>query len=227
MGQFTGNETVGQIVVERPRASRVLGKLGIDFCCGGKRPLSDVCHERGLVLDEVLAQLEKDVPRSARSCWVDAPLSDLVSHIVERHHTFTRAELERLGPMLEKVARVHGERHPEMIEVAALFRGFAADLMLHMQKEEVVLFPAIRQLVENERPTSIAAPITCMRSEHERAGSELAQMRSLTHGYAAPSGACNTFRAVLEGLAELEADVHEHVHLENNVLFERALSCVR
>ena len=226
MGQISGHETVGQLVVERPEASRVFGKLGIDFCCGGKRPIAEVCRDRGLALDEVLALLEQEVPRSARSSWADAPLSELVSHIVERHHTFTRAELDRLGPMLDKVARVHGERHPEMVEVAALFRAFSADLMPHMRKEEAVLFPAIRQL-EGGREAPLAAPIACMRSEHEVAGSELARMRALTNGFSAPSGACNTFRAALAGLAELEADLHQHVHLENNVLFERVLSGAR
>ncbi len=225
MGQISGHETVGQLVVERPEASRVFGKLGIDFCCGGKRPIAEVCRDRGLALDEVLALLEQRC-RGRRGAAGRTPLTELVSHIVERHHTFTRAELDRLGPMLDKVARVHGERHPEMVEVAALFRAFSADLMLHMRKEEAVLFPAIGQL-EAGREVALATPIACMRSEHEVACSELARMRALTSGFSAPSGVCNTFRAALAGLAELEADLHQHVHLENNVLFERVLSGAR
>lgn len=225
MGQLSGQQTVGQVVVERPAASRVFGKLGIDFCCGGRRSLAEVCRDRGLDLHELLAMLETEEPHPARSSWVDVPLAELVSHIVERHHAFTRAELERLGPMLDKVARVHGERHPQMVEVAALFRTFAVDLAQHMRKEEAVLFPAILQVAGRGMPLS--GPIAVMRTEHEAAGSDLARMRMLTDGFVPPTGACNTFRAALAGLAELEADLHEHVHLENNVLFERVLPAAR
>lgn len=226
MGQLSALDTVGQLVAQQPSASRVLTKLGIDFCCGGRQLLAEACRERGLDVESVLAALESEAPNLAQQSWVDAPLSALVGHLVERHHSFTRTELGRLGPMLDKVARVHGDRYPYMREVAALFRGFAAELAQHMEKEEAVLFPAICAL-EAGRGVRLNTAIVVMRAEHELAGSELSRLRALTHGYEAPADVCNTFRAALAGLADLEDDLHLHVHLENNVLFERVLSGAR
>ena len=155
--------------------------------------------------------------------WADAPLVALTAHLVDQHHAFTRAELGRLGPMLAKVARVHGERHPFMIEVAAVFGDFASELSLHMAKEERALFPAIVALERGEHGMNVGMPIRVMNAEHEVAGAQIARMRALTNGFVTPEGGCNTFRAALAGLEELEADLHQHVHLESNILFPRAL----
>lgn len=216
--------TVGDLVVENPGRSRVFARLGIDFCCGGKKTLSQVCREMALEPAEVLAQLTDEVPPQGRTPWAEAPLQDLVDHVESTHHVFTKAEIPRVQGLLDKVARVHGEKHPQMIEVARVFSVFGAELLLHMTKEEQVLFPAIRA-VAGGRPAGIdpAMPIRVMSREHDDAGEQLRVMRELTHGFVVPEGACNTFRAALAGLEELEADLHQHVHLENNLMFPRAL----
>jgi regulator of cell morphogenesis and NO signaling len=217
--------TVGDLVVEKPGRSRVFAKLGIDFCCGGKKTLVEVCREKALDPAVVLAQLEEQAGPEGRTPWAEAPLADLVDHVERTHHAFTREELPRLQGLLDKVARVHGERHPNMVEVARIFGVFASEMLLHMTKEERVLFPAIRA-VAGGRPAGIdpAMPIRVMSREHDEAGEQLRQMRELTRDYALPDGACNTFRAALAGLEEIEADMHQHVHLENNLMFPRALA---
>lgn len=219
----TLESTVGDLVVERPSRSRVFSKLGIDFCCGGKKTLRQACREHALEPSTVLSLLEEETSPEPRSTWADAPLSLLVTHIVDRHHVFTRSEVERLRGMLDKVARVHGENHPYMIEVATIFRRFGDEMVAHMAKEERALFPAIVSLESHAPALDLSMPIRVMTAEHETAGADLETMRRLTKDYTPPEGACNTFRAALAGLAELEADLHEHVHLESNVLFPRAL----
>ncbi len=222
MHEVSIETTVGDLVVDQPSRSRVFSKLGIDFCCGGKKTLAQACREKSLEPDAVLALLET-APPAPRSEWAEAPLVALTRHIVTTHHDPTRTELARLAQMLDKVARVHGEKHPFMVEVASVFHGLADDLSLHMQKEERVLFPAIADLERGARALDVAMPIRVMNGEHDQAGADFARMRALTSGYVTPEGGCNTFRASLSGLEELEADLHEHVHLESNVLFPRAL----
>ncbi len=213
---------VGDLVAERPGRSRVFAALGIDFCCGGKKTLRDACAERQLDAGAVLASLADVAPLADEPSWTEAPLGALCDHIQSTHHAFTRAELPRIAGLLEKVARVHGVRHPEMIEVSSTFAAFAAELATHMDREERGLFPAVR---ENEAGPAVdlAPPILVMTRQHDEAGAALARMRELTRGFTPPADGCNTFRAALGGLAELEADLHTHVHLENNILFPRAL----
>lgn len=219
--------TVGDLVVEKPGRSRVFQKLGIDFCCGGKKTLAQVCRERNLEPVDVLAQLTAEAGPEGRSSWADAPLAAVCDHVESTHHGYLRSELPRLQTMVDKVARVHGERHPNMIELAVVFTAFASDMILHMTKEERVLFPALRAL-STGRSTGLdpAAPIRVMSREHDDAGDALRRMRELAHDYEVPEGACNTFRALLSGLEEMEADLFQHVHLENNVIFPRALALV-
>ncbi len=217
--------TVGDLVVDKPGRSRIFAKLGIDFCCGGKVTLAGACRERNLDPEVVLAQLDAEVGPEARSEWAEAPLAALCDHVEATHHAFTKTELPRILEMLEKVARVHVERHPEMVEVARAFAPFVGDLLLHMSKEERVLFPAIRSLASGlAGGLDPSAPIRVMMREHDEAGEVLRRVRELTHGFVVPDDACNTFRAALAGLEELEADLHEHVHLENNLMFPRALA---
>lgn len=221
--------TVGQMVAEQPARARVFERLGIDYCCGGKRRLADVCEERGLdplrVLDELAAQ---DRPRAAQERdWQAAGLAELCDHIEATHHAYLRNELPRLTGLVRKVASVHGEREPALRELEEVFDAFCMEIDSHMRKEEQVLFPMIRLLESAERlPSfhcgSVNNPIRMMEFEHDGAGDALARMRSLTQDFTPPPEACNTYRAMLEGLAVLEQDMHQHIHKENNILFPRA-----
>lgn len=224
--------TVGQLVAEKPSRSRLFQKLGIDFCCGGKRPLADACAAKGIDVNTVLAFLEADADAPAGSREVDAAamgLTELADHIQHTHHAYLRQELPRLQAMIARVADVHGAHDPRLTQIPAIFDEFRQELVGHMLKEEQILFPMIRQMDRDRgaRPNfhcgSIANPIRVMEMEHDSAGNALEQMRRLTDDYAPPPDACNTYRATLGGLAELEADMHQHVHKENNVLFPRAI----
>lgn len=215
--------TVGDLVTAQPSSSRVFMKHGIDFCCGGKRTLGEACRERGLDPAGVVAELSA-IPPEPRNDLADAPLAEVCDYIEQRHHEPARAELERVGALVEKVARVHGAKHPSMVELASVFADFAQELRSHMQKEERVLFPAIRALAAGRPFGHLRAPISVMEHEHVDAGETLTRMRELGYGYDPPDGACNTFRAALSGLADIESDLFRHVHLENNILFPRALA---
>lgn len=225
--------TLGDLVSERPARSRVFERFGLDYCCGGKEALRVACERRRVDLAAVLDDLQTAdfVPPPQRH-WATARLSELIAHIVTHHHGFLRAALPRLSGLIEKVARVHGERHPEMQDVEVVFRGLRDELESHLLKEERVLFPAIEQMEAAEGPIAAAFgtirnPIGMMEDEHEAAGAALERMRTLTGGYACPADGCNTFRVLLAGLRELELDLHEHIHKENNILFPRAAQLER
>lgn len=224
---------VGQFVVERPARSRVFEQFGLDYCCGGKLPLAEACRRKGLDVEPVLAALAvADADAETAPGGVDPAalsLTDLCDHIVETHHAYLRDELPRLEAMTAKVAEVHHGTWPWVVELAGVFRGLHEELTSHMMKEEMILFPAIRSMESGQAPTgpcghSLQGPIDVMEHEHDSAGNALARLRDLSSGYTPPEEACNTFRAMLDGLAELEADLHEHIHKENNILFPRALS---
>lgn len=231
MSQNTLAQTVGQLVVERPGRARLFEKLGVDYCCGGKRPLGEVCTEKGLNQEEVARALaESDaIPDDANGVnWNAMPLDELVDHIIATHHAYLKMELPRLSFLTNKVADAHGRRHPEMLQVRDIFEGFQAELESHMVKEEAILFPMCKLLeTATVAPRfhcgdSIQHPIQVMEREHQDAGDDLAEMRALTHDFTPPADACNTFRVLLDSLAELEDDMHWHVHKENNILFPRA-----
>jgi len=221
-------QTVGELVAERPGRSRVFEELGIDYCCGGKLTLAEACARKGLDADEVGRRLTAPGFAEPETDWRDAPLATLCDHIVKTHHGYLRRELPRLHGLLTKLARVHGGRHPELHAALAVFGPFADDLTAHMAKEERVLFPLIAGLESGGVPRTpfVLRPIAVMEAEHDEAGRALAEMRQLTGGYAVPVDGCGTYRAALAGLAELEADMHAHVHLENSVLFPRAARLV-
>ena len=222
-------KTVGEWVRERPARSRVFEKFGIDYCCGGKKPLLEACHEKAVDVNQVLSAIEQSdaQPHSEVIDWSKRTMTELCDHIIERHHEWLRRELPRMEFMAQKVARVHGERHPEMLQVAQVFQELKDEMMMHMHKEEEVLFPLIRKMEETSRRPqfhcgTLSMPIGVMEEEHENAGHALARMRELTHDYVPPADSCNTFRALLSTLEELESDMHEHVHKENNILFPAA-----
>lgn len=224
------DRTVGQLVAERPALSRVFEQFGIDYCCGGKQTIAAACEQRGLdvaaVAGAVSAALEGSRQPGEGPDWRQASITELCDHIVERHHGFLREELPRLSQLVEKVEKAHGARHPELHEVREVFDMLTDDLVEHTLVEERVLFPAC-QLIERGEPTGLGAigvMVAAMEHDHEVAGDGLARLRRLTGGYVPPDAACNSYRAMLEGLGSLERDMHEHVHLENAVLFPKALA---
>lgn len=222
------SSTVGEWVVDRPSRARLFEAFGIDYCCGGQRSLADACSARGLAPEAVMAALlEEPAPQDTQD-WSTAALTDLCAHIETTHHAYLRTELPRLGALTAKVVQAHGPTHPDMLDVARILGALGNELSYHMAKEEQVLFPMIRQLESaSSRPVfhcgSIANPIRMMESEHVGAGDNLVQLRRLTNDYSCPPDACNTWRAMCAGLQQLEADLHQHIHKENNILFPRAL----
>lgn len=219
--------TVGELVTERPGRARVFERLGIDYCCGGKRPLSEACAKKELDAATVVAMLEATEEASAGDAgtdWTQASLAALCDHIVGSHHAYLREELPRLAFLTDKVATAHGNRHAELLDVRDTFAELSAELGIHMLKEEYDLFPACRRL-EHGEPISAAAlgpPIAVMEDEHAFVGAALERLHELTQGYEPPADACNSYRAMLDGLSTLERDLHEHIHEENNILFPRA-----
>jgi regulator of cell morphogenesis and NO signaling len=226
--QITENTTVAEVASALPSSVRVFQHYGIDFCCGGKAALAAACQAQGVAYTELVDAIESSARQPAADArdWNHEPLPTLVGHIVATYHEPLRDELPRLEAMAAKVHRVHGSKAPHLARLDAIVSELSADLRSHMRKEEMVLFPAIRAVAagSGRAPIPIAAPITVMEAEHDHAGALLAELRTLTDGYAAPEWACQTFRALYHGLAELEAAMHVHVHLENNVLFPRAVA---
>jgi regulator of cell morphogenesis and NO signaling len=224
--------SVGQLVAQRPSRACVLEQLGIDYCCGGKATLEDACQKKGLNVEEVMQKLvaaDLKGNQSNEKDWTKADLKDLVDHIVTTYHQPLRQELARVTQLATKVARVHGDNHPEMIEVLNVFNQFKAQLELHMQKEEMILFPGITAMEATGTPQifgcggGIDHPIEMMTQEHDDAGAALSAMRRLTNDYTPPDDACGTFKVLLYSLAQIESEMHQHVHKENNILFPRAL----
>lgn len=230
----TTTQTVREIALENPASIRVFESFGIDYCCGGRKPLAEACAAKNLSVDTVIAALEKDSTENApaASDWTTAPLSDLAAHIVNTHHAYVRRELPRLAELAVKVVNRHGDTRPELPQIQAKVAQISEELTEHLAKEEVVLFPYIRKserALEDgaARPHScfgtVANPIAMMTQEHDAAGTLIAEIRQLSGDYTPPVGACPTFLAFYTGLHEFEQDLHQHIHLENNILFPRAL----
>jgi len=223
-------QTVGELVRENPARSRVFERLSIDYCCGGKVPLREACRGRGLDPERVAADLAAvdDEPVESPDDPASMGLAALADHIEATHHALLREELPRLDVMTEKVAQVHGDAEPRLHDIRRVFVACREELEAHMLKEERVLFPMIRELEQADGPVafhcgSLANPIRMMEHEHDSAGDAMARFKELTDGYTPPEWACNTYRAMVDGLAAFERDMHQHVHKENNVLFPRAL----
>ncbi len=219
----TPDTTVGEIAVDHPLATRVFARHNIDFCCGGGKPLGEVCAKLELDTDAVLKEIHHELTSSdePQSRWDEAPLADLIDHIVRTYHRPLDEELPRLEAMMRKVNNVHGEKDPERFgELLTVYLALKAELQEHMMKEEQVLFPMIRQ----GRGAMATGPVSVMMHEHDSAGHALRRLRELTNDYQPPDGACTTWRALWHGLAALETALHEHIHLENNILFPRALA---
>jgi regulator of cell morphogenesis and NO signaling len=226
---IAAHTTLAALVTERPHLAASLDRLGLDYCCGGQRSLDAAVEAAGLELAEVLAELEREQVEPQRADWADLGAADLVDHLEATHHAYLHRALPRLDDLAAKVADVHGERHPELAEVRRLVHELRTDLEPHLQKEEQVLFPMIRELTAASiAPSfhcgSLRNPISVMFLEHDRAGELLATLRAAADQYRTPDDACASYRALYDGLAELESDTHLHVHKENNVLFPAVLA---
>jgi regulator of cell morphogenesis and NO signaling len=229
---FDVHTSVGQIVVEKPRLSQVFDRLGIDYCCRGSTSLSQACDAGGLDVADVLREITAFIDKPVQESPLDPARltsSALADHIVNQHHAFLRSILPALAAQLDKVVSVHAEHHPELRDVREVFLALKDELELHMMKEEKVLFPLIKELESATTLPSIHCgsvnnPIRVMVMEHADAGEALTRLRDLTGAFTVPDDACSTYRAVLRGLAELEADLHQHIHKENNILFPRAVA---
>jgi regulator of cell morphogenesis and NO signaling len=226
---------IREIVTADFRAAAVFDSHRIDFCCGGAQPLNEACRAAGVDTIQVLAELHRAFaePSSTIPNFAVWTPDELIDYIVTKHHSYVRQALPTIAAHTEKIARVHGERHPELVEVARLFAAVVDDMTGHMWKEEQILFPFISALAsaadENRSAPrapfgTVANPIHMMEMEHEAAGGAMGRIRELTGDYAEPSDACTTYAITLKELEAFEQDLHAHVHLENNVLFPRAVT---
>ena len=231
----TATRTVGEIALEAPATTRIFEEFHIDYCCGGRKPLAEACAAVGADpailqkrINEVLASTEVNAKYQPES----AGPSELIGYILATHHVFTVEETTRLSPLMEKVARKHGEAHPELLELREVFTHLVDSLIPHMQKEENVLFRYIQQLETAVNSGSappmphfgtVENPVRMMMRDHEGDGLRLSRIRQLTNHFTPPEGACPSFTALYAGLQDLERDLHRHIHLENNVLFPAAV----
>ena len=236
---LSANQTVREIAVDNPDTVRIFESLGIDYCCGGHHSLKDACALASVPVEEVLQRLAAAAPVAGSedmSPWREATLHAITDHIVESHHGYVRRETPRLQGLIEKVRDRHDQSHPELRAIEQMFNAMSEELRTHMLKEEQILFPHMQRLeaaVREGRPAprppfgTVANPIAKMMAEHDNAGELLKQMRSASRGYTLPDGACPTYAALYRGLEEFEQDLHTHVHLENNILFPRAVELER
>ena len=233
------NKTLAQIVTANHQAATVFEKYHLDFCCKGKRPLSQAITEKHLSAEEVVQELNEVISKSANK---DAALlnyitlTQLCDYIVATHHAYVRQSSEQILFYLEKIANKHGQCHPELLEILKLFSAIKEEMSDHMFKEENILFPRIKELEKHDTENSplalpasgyIEAPITVMEHEHDHAGSILEKIREKTNNYTPPADACTTYNVAFASLQAFEVDLHQHVHMENNILFPRAVDMIR
>lgn len=223
------NATLSELVTANPALASHLDRLGLDYCCGGQRRLGDAAAAAGLDLDEVLDVISVVEGAPDPEGWNEMSPAALVDHLEATHHAYLHQELPRVSALADKVAGVHSERHPELVEVLSLVTELRADLGPHLLKEERVLFPMIRDLARSTTTPSfhcgsLANPIRVMEAEHDSAGDLLARLRAATNDYMVPADGCASFHALYAALAEIEADTHLHVHKENNLLFPAVLA---
>jgi regulator of cell morphogenesis and NO signaling len=233
---LTTTKTVREYAIETPQTIPVFEKLGIDYCCGGNRPLDEACAVANANLEQVLQSLETAIAQPKPSIERDlraGSLAELISHIVRTHHGFIRTRVPEIEKLAEKVHGKHGVNHPELGDIRAVFHGLGQELLMHLMKEENILFPYIERMeesVEQHEPIlpppfgTVANPVRMMEHEHDDAGAALQRLRQVSRDYAPPEDACTSFRAFYTALADFEKDLHQHIHLENNLLFPKALA---
>jgi regulator of cell morphogenesis and NO signaling len=230
MFNATLDTPIGRLAASRPEVLPLLERRNIDYCCGGDRTVKEACREAGVDPRKLLEEIDHTPLCGGVDAtdWQAVSLSELCDHIEQTHHAFLREQLPFLSALIAKVVAVHGQHHPELLGVRDAFAALRQELEPHMFKEERVLFPAVRALEAASRQPSfpfgtIGNPIERMEDEHAHAGDQLRRIRQLTNGYQAPSDACNAYRGLLESLARLEADLHAHIHKENNIMFPHAI----
>ncbi len=227
-------QKVSEVVASNIKTAHVFKKYGIDFCCGGGISIERACNKHAIQMDQLIADLmrvdQAVLPAQNYNNW---PLDFLMDYIIQTHHSYVLEAVDMIKSYAAKVVKVHGEGHPPVIEINELFLRVASELQFHMQKEEQILFPFIRKLVQEQKDKtsslaphfgSVANPIAMMEQEHELAGDLLKKIAVLSNNYTPPEWACNTFKALYAKLDEFEQDLHIHVHLENNILFPKAIA---
>lgn len=225
---------IGQFVAEDFRTAAVFSKYGIDFCCKGDRTIEEVCQKNSIDTDELLGKLlEISISKNQQSIdYKSWPLDLLADYIEKKHHRYVEEKTPIIRQFLDKLCKVHGQNHPELFEVTALFIGSSKELAAHMKKEELILFPFIKKMVKAQLEGSqlqspqfgkVENPIAMMKQEHENEGERFRQVSDLTDNYTPPSDACNTYKVTIAMLEEFEKDLHLHIHLENNILFPKAI----
>jgi regulator of cell morphogenesis and NO signaling len=224
---------VREVALQLPQSTRLFEKLKIDYCCGGDKPLAEACASVGLDVDNVMEMLVAATePDTSTLDFQNASLPELITHILETHHVFTKTEMERLQSLTDKVLNAHGGNHPELIQLSELWLKLCADLKPHMFKEEQILFPYILAMADaagRNQPGPFAPfgtvnnPIRMMMREHDTAGHLLRELRALTSDYNVPPDACISYQTLYQALENFEQDLHQHIHLENNILFPKAL----
>lgn len=233
---ITTDMTVRDVAMELPQSTRLFEKLKIDYCCGGNKPLAEACASAGLDVDNVIALLAQTTQSNPNddnaAAFQNLSVTELITHILETHHVFTKSEMDRLQSLADKVLSAHGGNHPELIHLDELLTRLCADLKPHMFKEEQVLFPyivAMANAVDQNRAAPFAPfgtvnnPIRMMMREHDTAGEILRELRALTSDYKVPADGCISYQTLYQALENFEKDLHQHIHLENNLLFPKAL----
>ncbi|MBS1730915.1 MAG: iron-sulfur cluster repair di-iron protein [Bacteroidetes bacterium] len=230
------DETLGEIAAKDLRKAEVFKKYGLDFCCGGKKTVKEACAEKGLDVTKVekeLQQANQSVSDMRPLPYNDWSMSFLADYIVNTHHSYVKRILPDLEAYADKVARVHGKHHPELLQINELVKDVCEEMAPHLIKEENILFPFIKQLDHNENKTgslqhnafkSVESPIDMMQHEHEIVGRKMEEIRELSNNYEVPADGCASYAFLFKNLDEFEKDLHIHVHLENNILFPKALS---
>ncbi len=229
---ITEDKTVAEVVTENIKSAHIFKKHGIDFCCGGGVSVKKACAKKGVSYSEIKKELDAIDAVSKAYNYNSWKLDFLIDHIENIHHTYVEENITLLIQYANRVAKVHGHHYTEVVKINELFTEVANELTAHMKKEELILFPFIKQLVKAEKEGTIAPkphfgtvnnPIKMMEEEHENAGDIFKEIARLSNNYTPPESACNTFRALYAKLDEFEQDLHQHIHLENNILFPKAI----
>lgn len=225
---------IGELVAKDYRTSEIFKKYDIDFCCNGNRTIQDACESKGLRIELILSELDSkmETPNEASIDFKTWPLDLLADYIEKKHHRYVETKITEIKPYLEKIVKVHGGKHPELEQIQELFLHSAGELSMHMKKEELVLFPRIRKMVAAKQSQTdldpahfgtVKNPIAMMMQEHDNEGENFRKISALSNRYTAPDDACNTYRVSFSLIKEFEEDLHQHIHLENNILFPKAI----
>ncbi len=222
---------VGEVVAQDYHAASIFKMHGIDFCCKGNRSIESVCESKNIDADYLIEELTKSTQQNGKDTidYQSWDMDLLADYIEKKHHRSVEKKIVEIKPFLDKVMRVHSDRHPELIQINELFNATAGELAMHMKKEELILFPFVRKLASNatvEQPRfgTVQNPIQMMMDEHEIEGERFRKIAELSDNYNPPNDACATYKVTFAMLKEFEEDLHLHIHLENNILFPRALA---